>query len=281
LGTIIKLHVLFAMACMVCYAIIFNTMKNLESKKKVEQLNADLEQMVEDRTQELHMAYKELESFSYTVIHELKTPIREMDTYLEIIEEDNIEVLADQSKTDIASARNVCTQTLDMIEKMMVYTKAGFVVLDLEKIDMTRLVQDCFDDIQKVNKPKRIVLKLEKLPPIYADAFLIRVAIMNILSNSIKFSQTREVIILSVYVTQYEEQTVYYFTDNGVGFDSDLDNNVLELFTRAHNNSEYEGSGIGLALVKRIINRHGGSVKIQGKEGEGCIVSLIFHNNVK
>ncbi|WP_195276964.1 sensor histidine kinase [Anaerotruncus rubiinfantis] len=248
------------------------------AERKIVELNAGLEQTVEERTQELRTAYHDLESFSYTVTHEFKTPIREIDAYLEIIQEDNYDTLTAQSKEDILSAKKVCTQTLDMIQKMMIYTKAGFMVLNIEKIDMKKLVLECFNDIQQANESKNLELELYELPSLYADRFLMRVAVMNVMSNSIKFSQTRERIALVAGYMSGGGQVTYYFKDNGVGFERALGNNLFELFNRAHNSSEYEGSGIGLALVKRILNRHGGQVGIVGEAGRGCVVFFTFQH---
>lgn len=247
-----------------------------KAEKKIEELNAGLEQTVADRTQSLKKAYQDLESFSFTMIHELKTPIREIHAYLEVIQEDNYSILIDQSKEDIASAQGVCLNTLDMIEKMMLYTKAGFMMLDIEKIEMTELVRDCFEEIRQANADVNVKLSMTSLPYLYVDKFLLRVAVLNVLSNSMKFSRKKDVIELEVGCRETEDYFMYYFKDNGIGFAMKKDNDLFELFRRAHNSDEYEGSGIGLALVNRIVERHGGAVDIQGKAGEGCTVYFLF-----
>lgn len=254
--------------------------KDVTAQKKAEreiaELNAGLEQTVEERTKSLNMAYKDLESFSYTLIHELKTPIREIDTYLEIIKEDNFDILIEQSKEDIMSAQKVCVRTLDMIEKMMIYTRAGFVILNIEKIDFRQLVENCFNSLRQANSNKNIELHISELPCLYADSFLMQVAVMNILSNSIKFSMSKEKIVLKVIYQYSNDKLMYIFKDNGVGFEKDSAAKLFTLFYRAHNNSEYDGNGVGLALVRRIIERHGGNVTISGKPDEGCTVSVMF-----
>ncbi len=251
-----------------------NVTAQKRAERKIVELNEGLEQTVEERTQELRTAYRDLESFSYTVTHEFRTPIREIGAYLEIIQEDNYDALTEQSKADILCARRVCEQTLDMIQKMMIYAKAGFMVLNIERINMNQLVRDCFHDIQQATESKALELILYDLPPLYADAFLMRAVVMNIMSNSIKFAQTRDKIILTVGYMSNGTQVHYYFKDNGVGFESSHSNNLFDLFHRAHNNSEYEGSGIGLALVKRILHRHGGRVEILGEVDRGCVIVL-------
>ncbi|HBR02066.1 MAG TPA: hypothetical protein DD738_05605 [Ruminiclostridium sp.] len=246
------------------------------AERKIVELNAGLEQTVEERTRELRRAYHDLESFSHTVTHEFKTPIREIGTYLEIIQEDNYDQLGEQSKADIQLARKVCNQTLDMIENMMIYTKAGFMVLNIEKIDMMELVKNCFKDLQQANEDKKIELQLNDLPDLYSDRFLLRMAIMNVLNNSIKFAQNRPVIQLVAGHMESEKEIAYYFKDNGVGFDMSNAKGLFKLFNRAHNSSDYEGNGIGLALVKRILSRNGGYAEIIGEKDRGCVVVFIF-----
>ena len=256
------------------------TVRDITSQKAAEQeiaeLNAGLEQTIQERTRSLDMAYRDLESFSYTLIHELKTPIREIDTYLEIIKEDSYETLIDQSREDISAAQRVCVRTLDMIEKMMIYTRTGFITLNLERIDFRQMVENCYMSIRQANADKDMELIISDLPHLYADTFLMRVAVMNILSNSIKFSKVSQKIILEVGYRYEEEQLIYYFKDNGVGFEKSSTNELFDLFYRAHNTSEYDGNGVGLALVRRIVERHGGNVDICGKIDKGCIVYFIF-----
>ena len=235
-----------------------------------------MEQTVADRTQSLKKAYQDLESFSFTMIHELKTPIREIHAYLEVIQEDNFSILIEQSREDIASAQRVCLNTLDMIEKMMLYTKAGFMMLDIEKIEMEGLVKDGFEEICQANANVHMHLTMTALPYLYVDKFLLHVAIANVLSNSMKFSREKEVIELEVGCSETKEYFIYYFKDNGMGFSMKKGKDLFELFQRAHNSGEYEGNGIGLALVNRIVERHGGAVDIQGKAGEGCTVYFLF-----
>lgn len=256
------------------------TVRDITAQKKAEQeiveLNAGLEQTVEERTKSLNMAYSDLESFSYTLIHELKTPIREIDTYLEIIKEDNFDTLINQSQEDIISAQKVCMRTLDMIEKMMIYTRAGFITLNIEKIDLRQMVEACFNSLRQANMDKNIELHISELPCLYADSFLMQVAVMNVLSNSIKFSMSKEKIVLEVSYQYRDDKLIYIFKDNGVGFEKNSAVKLFKLFYRAHNNSEYDGNGVGLALVRRIVERHGGNVSISGIPNEGCIVSFLF-----
>lgn len=247
-----------------------------EAELEIKSLNEGLEEMVEHRTKELLNAYNDLESFSYTVSHEFKTPIKEIEAYMTIIEEDCMEILPEISKADVLSVKKVCKETLDMVEKMMDYSKAGYMAINPEIIDIKQLVEECYNEVKVSYSDKTVVLEICDLPELFADKFLMKQAVFNIISNSIKFSRNDGEIIITVGYTEGVNDITYYFKDNGVGFDSEYSNNLFGLFNRLHNNNEFKGSGIGLATVKRIIERNGGQVRIWGEKDRGCIVFCKF-----
>lgn len=249
--------------------------QQFEAERTIIQLNEGLEKMVEERTVELKEAYSNLESYTYSVTHEFKTPIREIDAYMSVLEEDNADILSEFSKKDIGSVRKICSETLDMIQKMMIYSKAGYMVLNIESVNMTALVKECFDEAA-MGREFPCVLECGELPPIDADAFLMRVAIANIMSNSVKFSQKKGRAEIFVGYMRSPETITYYFTDKGSGFRRTEGNDLFGLYNRAHNSSDFDGSGIGLALVKKVCQRTGGEVYIFGKENVGCTVVMEF-----
>ncbi|MCD7731262.1 MAG: ATP-binding protein [Oscillospiraceae bacterium] len=257
-----------------------NMTQQREAENQIVALNEGLEQMVSERTRALTEAYSDLESFSYTVTHEFKTPVREIDTYMSIIEEDNRGRLLEESVEDIHSVRRVCAETLEMTEKMMIYAKAGYMVLNIEEINMEQLVRNCFNEIA-ISHDIESSLEIYNLAPLDADAFMIRVAVTNILSNSFKFSQKKGKVSITVGCMRNNEEKTYYFRDNGVGFKTHNSDNLFGLFNRAHNKCEYEGSGIGLASVKRICVRNGGDAAIYGEKDNGCVVLLSFKRKEK
>lgn len=249
--------------------------QQFEAERTIIQLNEGLEKMVDERTVELKEAYSNLESYTYSVTHEFKTPIREIDAYMSVLEEDNAEVLSECSKRDIGSVRKICSETLDMIQKMMIYSKAGYMVLNIESVNMTALVKESFDEAA-MGRDFPCELVCGELPPIDADAFLMRVAIANIMSNSVKFSQKKGRADIFVGFMRSPETITYYFTDRGSGFRQTEGNDLFGLYNRAHNSSDFDGSGIGLALVKKVCQRTGGEVYIFGKENIGCTVVMEF-----
>lgn len=252
--------------------------REITEKKRIEEeirmLNTQLEAKVNERTKELEEAYHDLESFSHTVSHELKTPIREIIAYIECIEEDNISILPEQSKQDILDIKKVCDDTINLVQDMMYYSKAGYTVLKDEEVDMEQLARESYDSLTLAYENRESSLKLYKMPIFRGDRFLIKQAVFNIMSNSFKYSTSRNKIQITVGCMVNDNEYTYYFHDNGIGFDYSLSGKLFMLFERAHNQLEYDGNGIGLATVKKIVERHGGNVAIMGYYNMGCIVFI-------
>lgn len=243
---------------------------------KIDELNASLESRIEARTDQLKEAYGDLESYSYTVSHELKTPLREIALYTGFVLEDNPESLPDQSAQDLRAVQKICGDTTQMIEKMMMYSKIGYTAMHREPIDMGQLVEDCLEEIRKSNTDHAIQATIHRVPQLNADRFLIKQAIFNILSNAVKFSGNHPATEIVAGCMTGEKERTYYFKDNGVGFEMKYSKKMFGLFDTVHNRSDFEGNGIGLATVKKIIERHQGKVDIYAEKGKGCVVFLIF-----
>lgn len=218
--------------------------------------------------------FREMDSFIYTLVHELKTPIHEISLYAEFIEEDNEGNLKEQSKEDIHSIQRICTGMSDMIQRMMEYSKAGFQRIEEKTIDMDTLVHQIADELKKSCPNRQIRLETSNLPEITADMFLTKLMVTNILSNSIKFTREREVAKIRVGCKRKNGVLEFTFHDNGVGFDMIYADHIFEEFQRLQNDGSYDGSGIGLATVRRIANRYGGEVSIAGWPGRGCEVTV-------
>lgn len=239
-------------------------------------------------------AYKELERFCYSVSHDLKTPLRAIAAYNDIIIEDNLEDLSDDSREAVYSIRSICNLTLNMIESLLMHSKANFQKLHLVRLSTTDFITDLckehfhITDIRRLqsnenvdfsfeNKTDRTqkphtVLSICELPDIYVDKTLFRQVFENIISNSIKFSSGRKNSELFIGYMENTNYYVFYFKDNGIGFDMSHSEKLFQVFERLHSAEEFEGSGIGLATVKNIINKHGGDVAIFSKPDRGCVV---------
>lgn len=279
-GELSRLSIFIIIFGLVIYVAIYSlmTMKiaHEKTKQKISKWNNNLQYMVEKRTKELQTSYNELESYSYTVSHELKTPVREIDAYVDIICEDIHGMVPEETLCDLMSIRKICKETINMVESMMQYAKIGYSVMRIEKIDMHHLISECIEELKTGNLQKEIKVQYFQTLHVYGDRFLLKQAIFNILSNSVKFSDNT--VCIGVGSMTDETTITYYIKDNGIGFELNdrSKNKVFDLFDRMHTREEYEGSGVGLATVKKIMERHGGKVQIFSEMDKGCAVVLTF-----
>jgi len=241
--------------------------------KEVKKLNADLEKRVADRTARLQEAVNDLESFAYTVSHDLKSPLRAVDGYASILLEDFGEKLDSDAAEMLNNISRISRESIDMITKILQYSKTSRAVMNLENVDMGSLITEVFEELKPAYSGRDISLVIESgLPCVKADRILIRQLLQNIISNSMKFTAGREKAIITVGCTITQDSYVFYIKDNGVGFDMNYSGKLFGLFQRLHTSDEFEGSGIGLVTVKKIIEKHGGKVWIEGKVDEGTTV---------
>lgn len=278
-GENIKVSMIIFLVCVVTHYCIVTERQRREANHQILMLNDELERKVIQRTEELKQAYDDLESYSYTVSHELKSPIREIEAYIEVIEEDSEEVLSSQSKKDMAQIKQICEDTVFLVGQMMNYSKVGYAIMDIQPIDMGALIRVCISEMEKSYTNVKMDYHIEELPTIMGDPFLIRIAMFNILSNSYKFTSKTELPRIDIWSRSCGDYYEIYIKDNGVGFQADYDSKLFQTFNRLHDESEYEGKGIGLATVKKIMNRHFGDVKIMGEKDRGCVNILVFRKD--
>jgi signal transduction histidine kinase/ABC-type uncharacterized transport system substrate-binding protein len=241
--------------------------------KAVKRLNAELEKRVADRTARLQEAMEELESFSYTVSHDLKSPLRAVDGYVGILLEDFGEKLDSDAVQMLNNISTISRDSIDMINKILQYSKTSRAVLNMEHINFEEKISSVFTEMQHAYSDRKAELVIETgLPEVYVDRVLLRQMLQNILSNCFKFTEGREKAIITVGCTITEDHYVFYIKDNGVGFDMKYSGKLFGLFQRLHTPDEFEGSGIGLVTVKKIVERHGGRVWVESKEDEGTSV---------
>jgi two-component system, sensor histidine kinase len=230
----------------------------------------DAEEELKRRADQLEEANKELESFSYSVSHDLRGPLRAIDGYSRMI----LKKQGDQFDDDTRSKFNVIRENARMmgqlIEDLLAFSRLGRGPLSTKKLDMTDLISDVWNELQVTNPDRRIHFKTVNVPAGTVDRSLIKQVFVNILSNAIKFTRDRNTALIEVGGYKKENEIVYYVRDNGVGFDMKYHDKLFGVFQRLHSADDYEGTGIGLALVQRIIHRHGGRVWAEGKVGKGA-----------
>ncbi|MCX7771974.1 MAG: ATP-binding protein, partial [Clostridia bacterium] len=254
----------------------YRTKKQLAEKtEQLRKMNEELEKMVEVRTNELKEALKELESFSYTVSHDLKSPLRSIDCYSKFILEDYGQELNEDVTSMLNNIREVCCNMFELIEKLLQYAVTAKTVPDLQCVDMSALISQTFKEITATAKERHIELLIDTpLPEVQGDMVLLKQVIHNLLSNAVKFTRYRENAIIHVLCVQKEKEYEFTIADNGVGFDMAYAAKLFGIFQRMHTQNEFEGSGIGLATVKKIVEKHGGRVTIEGVEDKGAKVTF-------
>jgi len=217
----------------------------------------------------LEATNKELESFSYSVSHDLRSPLRAVDGYARIVEEDYAEKLDDEGRRLLKVIRDNSGTMGELIDDLLEFSRLGRKPLSTAAIDMTRLVEEVLDEL-RMSGERPPGLMIGALPRARGDATLVKQAWANLLGNAIKFSSKREQPVIEVSGHESGTESVYCVKDNGAGFDMQYYNKLFGVFQRLHSADEFAGTGVGLAIVQRVVTRHGGRVWAEGKVGEGA-----------
>ena len=245
-----------------------------QAEVKIQQLNAQLEQRVIERTAQLEAANKELEAFSYSVSHDLRAPLRAVSGYTHIL-------LNDYAPRLDAEGQRICTVISqgahdmgNLIDNLLAFARVGRAAMQLSSIEMEPLARSIFFDLTTPADCERIDFRVGPLPNAMADPLLLRQLWVNLLSNAVKFSskKPRAVIEVTAAPGVGKGEVVYAVRDNGAGFDMQYVDKLFGVFQRLHSNKEFEGTGVGLAIVARIIERHGGRIWAEGRVDAGATI---------
>jgi PAS domain S-box-containing protein len=220
----------------------------------------EVEKLIELRTKLLEVTNKELESFSYSVSHDLRAPLRAIDGYTRMILRDQRDKLDDDAKRKFDLIRSNTQMMGKFIDDLLSFSRLGRLELNMSRLDMESLVNDVWMELQIINPDRKIDLVIKNVPPGWGDRTLIKQVYSNLLSNAVKYTNFRDNVYVEVGGYKEGDEYIYYVKDNGVGFDMEYYDKLFGVFQRLHSADEYEGTGVGLAIVQRIIHRHGGRV---------------------
>ncbi|MFT3683075.1 MAG: ATP-binding protein [Ferruginibacter sp.] len=225
--------------------------------------------------EKLQQAYDELDTFSFTISHDLKTPLASVKNYTEILLEENTSF----SDDEINMLRRIVKGADKMhvlINEVLAYSRIGRKNITGEEINMNELAEELVTEIRTAYKDIQPAIRVSELPPLYGDRTMLNQLFTNLLSNAVKYSSKKQTPEISFSGENFPHETVYKITDNGIGIDMSFGNQIFDIFKRMSNAASYEGSGVGLSIVKRIVERHNGKIWYESELGNGTVFYLSF-----
>jgi light-regulated signal transduction histidine kinase (bacteriophytochrome) len=225
---------------------------------EIARMNEDLELRVKLRTMQLESANKELEAFSYSVSHDLRAPLRHINGYVDLLKERFQESIPDKAQHYLNTITTSTRQMGKLIDDLLNFSRSGRQELQQSAFKMDILLHEVLQQVKQDIKDRKIEWNISVLPYVYGDQDLLRMVWYNLLGNAVKFTREKEVAFIDIGVAEEEKEMIFSIRDNGAGFDMKYANKLFGVFQRLHSAEEFEGTGVGLANVQRIIAKHGG-----------------------
>lgn len=250
-----------------------------ERIEKVRILN-DMNKKLQKRTEKLEDANDELEAFAYSVSHDLRVPLRAIDGFSRIVIEDYEDKLDDEGKRLLNIIRENTNKMGQLIDDILLLSRASRQEMKFTEINMEELAKRVFEEQKSSSDDENLHLKIENLPTCYGDRALMEQVFNNLIANAIKFTKPKDERVIEVGFKKEKDETTYYVKDNGVGFDMKYKAKLFGLFQRLHGATEFEGTGVGLSIVQRVIRRHGGTVWGESELNKGATFYFSIPNNI-
>jgi len=236
----------------------------------IHQLNAELENRVRERTEALHAANLELEGFTYSVAHDLRAPLRHMDAFSRILLEEYSSQLPEEARHFLRTIRQSSQNLSRLVDDLLNLARIGRQTLKREPTPLQDVVSSAITELRAEAAGRKVQWKLHPLPVAQCDPRLMKQVFLNLLSNAVKYTRPRQVAEIEIGSSSLNGALTFFVRDNGVGFDMKYKDKLFGVFQRLHRADEFEGSGVGLAIVDRVIRKHGGTVWAESEVGRGA-----------
>ena len=253
---------------------------DLSAQKRVEEevrrLNAGLEEEVNQRTLELQTSNKELEAFTYAVAHDLRAPLRHIHAFSDMLARDAESKLSTEGKHFVECILTGTTRMEILLEALLNLSRLGRQSINRRRLELKQLVEGVIDELATETANRQIEWRIAELPAVSCDPALMRIVYTNLLSNAVKFTRKQQKAVIEIGQQTCEGKVLLFVRDNGVGFDMRYADKLFGVFQRLHQERDFEGTGIGLATVNRILQRHGGKIWAQSEPDKGATFYFTF-----
>jgi PAS domain S-box-containing protein len=257
-------------------ALVSTAIRDVTERKRREEHIQELNQELTKRSAALEATNKELEAFAYSISHDLRAPLRHMVGFTELLYKKGSASLDEKGRRYLGMILDSAKRMGELIDDLLDFSRIGRAETRETLVSLEQLVKEVQSEVWHQTEGREVTWKVGSLPELYGDRSMLKVALVNVISNSIKFTRTRPDAEIEIGSERANGNVVVFVRDNGVGFDMKYVNKLFGVFQRLHGAQDFEGTGIGLATVQRIIHRHGGRVWAEGQVGAGATFYLSF-----
>jgi light-regulated signal transduction histidine kinase (bacteriophytochrome) len=251
-----------------------------KAESELQRLYKEMEERVRLRTREIEEANQALEAFTYSVSHDLRAPLRHVTGFLQLLARTNAERLNEEGKRYLAIILGAAERMAQLIDALLSFSKVGKSALHIVPVNLSEMAAEVVQNMSMETQGREIQWVLHPLGFVEADPILIRQVMVNLIDNAVKYTRTQPAARIEIGTLENPTENVIFVKDNGVGFDVKYAEKLFSVFQRLHSEQEFEGHGIGLANVKRIVSRHGGRVWVEAEEGKGASFYFSIPKNI-